>query len=115
MIENNDNTPDLEDIYYKPNYTMLLGRIQEIKDVRKNKLLEQLLDGEWHSERDLVRFAKQFGYIGIVTLSTMMGALKKRIDSRFLVSKSEKDTNFYKISDNYVGLARAAYSNYRYL
>ncbi len=114
-MHDSDNTPDIEDIYYKPNYTMLLNRIQEIKDVRKNKLLEKLLDGEWHSENELVRFARKFGYIGVVTLGTMINSLKQRIDSKFLVSKSIKDINYYKISDNFVGLARAAYSNYKFL
>jgi hypothetical protein len=103
-MHDSDNTPDIEDIYYKPNYTMLLNRIQEIKDVRKNKLLEKLLDGEWHSENELVRFARKFGYIGVVTLGTMINSLKQRIDSKFLVSKSIKDINYYKISDNFCKL-----------
>ena len=108
-----DDLSRIEDIYYKPNYTMLLNRIQKIKDARKNKLIEIMLDGEWHSENELVRFAKRFGYIGVVTLSTMMGSLRKKIDSNFLIRKSIKNINYYKISDNYVGLCRAAYSGYR--
>jgi len=104
---------EIEDIYYKPNYKVLLNRIQTIKDARKNKLLEIMLDGSWHSENELVRFAKKFGYMGVVTLSTMITSLKKKINSNFLLKKAINDVNYYKISDNYVGLARAAYSDYR--
>lgn len=110
-----DDLSKIEEIYYKPNYTMLLNRIQRIKDVRKNRLIEIMLDGNWHSENELVRFAKRFGYIGIVTLSTMMTSLKKKIDTNFLIRKSKNDMNYYKISDNYVGLARAAFADYKSL
>ncbi len=114
-MDNIDDLSKIEDIYYKPNYTMLLNRIQRIKDARKNKLIEIMLDGHWHSENELVRFAKRFGYIGVVTLSTMMTSLKKKIDSNFLIRKSVNNMNYYKISDNYVGLARAAFTDYRSL
>ncbi|GAI27735.1 unnamed protein product, partial [marine sediment metagenome] len=48
-------------------------------------------------------------------LSTMMTSLKKKIDSNFLIRKSRNNINYYKISDNYVGLARAAFTDYKSL
>ncbi len=96
--------------YYKPDYSILFNKIKDIKTPIKNEILIALLDGHWHSELELIRVTKkQHGFIGAVTLGTMIESLNHFIKNNYLQKKIVNDKMFYKISDNYVGLTRAAY------
>jgi len=99
-----------ENRFYKPSYSHLFNKIKDIKTPIKNEILIALLDGHWHSELELIRVTKkQHGYIGSVTLGSMVSALNHYIKSNYLQKKIVNGKLFYKISDNYVGLTRAAY------
>jgi len=99
-----------ENRFYKPNYSNLFNRIKDIKTPIKNEILVALLDGQWHSELELIRVTKkQYGFIGAVTLGTMIHSMNKFIKNNYLQKKIVNGNLFYKISDNYVGLTRAAY------
>lgn len=99
-----------ENQYYKPNYSNLFNKIKEINTPIKNEILIALLDGQWHSELELIRVTKkQHGFVGAVTLGTMILALNHTIKNNYLQKKIVNGKLFYKISDNYVGLTRAAY------
>lgn len=96
--------------FYKPNYSILFNKIKDIKAPIKNEILIALLDGQWHSELELIRITKkQHGYIGAVTLGTMVNSLNHMIKNNYLEKKIVNSKLYYKISDNYVGLTRAAY------
>ena len=96
--------------FYKPNYSILFNKIKDIKAPIKNEILIALLDGHWHSELELIRITKkQHGYIGAVTLGTMINSLNHMIKNNYLEKKVVNSKLYYKISDNYVGLTRAAY------
>lgn len=98
------------DNFYKPNYSVLFNKIKDIKTPIKNEILMALLDGHWHSELELIRITKkQHGYIGSVTLGTMINSLNHMIKNNYLEKKVVNTKLYYKISDNYVGLTRAAY------
>ena len=98
--------------YYKPNYSILFKKIKDIQTPVKNDLLGFLLDGCWHSESDLVRLAKrqQHRYFGIVTLGTMVNSINHMLKSNYVEKKIINNEMYYKISDNFVGLTRAAYN-----
>ena len=115
-FENNDmNKNALLKQYYKPNYKNLFQKIQGIKAPIKNDILKILLDGQWHSETEIIRVAKkQQKYMGMVTLGTMIHALNNNIESNYLQKKIVNGEMHYKITDNYIGLSRAAYSKYRF-
>ncbi|MFX0082832.1 MAG: hypothetical protein ACFE94_13865 [Candidatus Hodarchaeota archaeon] len=96
--------------FYKPGYSVLFNKIKDIKTPIKNEILMALLDGQWHSELELIRITKkQHGYIGAVTLGTMINSLNHMIKNNYLEKKIVNTKLYYKISDNYVGLTRAAY------
>jgi len=96
--------------YYKPNYSHLFNKIKDIRTPIKNEILIALLDGQWHSELDLLRVTKkQHNYVGAVTLGTMIHSLNHYIKNNYLQKKIINEKMYYKISDNYVGLTRAAY------
>lgn len=96
--------------FYRPNYSILFNKIKDIKAPIKNEILMSLLDGQWHSELELIRKTKkQHGYIGAVTLGTMINSLNHMIQNNYLEKKVVNSKLYYKISDNYVGLTRAAY------
>ncbi len=98
------------DNFYKPGYSVLFNKIKDIKTPIKNEILMALLDGHWHSELELIRITKkQHGYIGSVTLGTMINSLNHMIKNNYLEKKVVNTKLYYKISDNYVGLTRAAY------
>ena len=71
-----------------------------------------LLDGDWHSETELIRLAKRLGtvYVGAVTIGTMVNSLNNMLKSNYLEKQFINGEMYYKISDNYVGLTRAAYN-----
>ena len=110
----NMSTSALIKRYYKPHYQGLFNKIKGIKAPIKNDLLMALLDGEWHSETELIRIAKKQIYIGAVTLGTMMSSLNQSIKSNYLQKEFINGELHYKISDNFVGLSRAAFSKYRF-
>jgi len=112
--ENDISAAELMKDYYKPDYSKLFNKIKDIKRPIKNDILMALLDGKWHSETELIRIAKkkQGGspFIGSVTLGTIMHSINQNVSEHYLEKKSMQDGKmYYKISDNYVGLSRAAY------
>jgi len=98
--------------YYKPNYSILFKKIKDIQTPVKNDLIIALMDGNWHSESNLVRLAKrqQYKYMGIVTLGTMVNSINHMLNSEYVEKKIINNEMYYKISDNFVGLTRAAYN-----
>ncbi len=101
--------------YYKPDYSLLFNKIKDIKTPVKNEILMSLLDGNWHTELDLIRVAKQkMRYLGAVTLGTMIHSLNHHLKNDYLEKKVINGKLSYRISDNYVGLTRAAYNKYRF-
>jgi len=99
--------------YYRPDYSQLFNKIRDIKAPIKKEILIGLIDGVWHSELDLIRIAKkQHKYMGAVTLGTMIHALNHSLKNDYLEKKVVNGKLYYKISDNYVGLTRAAYNKY---
>ena len=93
--------------YYKPNYSQLFNRIKDIKTPVKIEILMSLLDGNWHTELDLIRVAKQkMKYMGAVTLGTMIHSLNHHLNNDYLEKKVINGKLSYIISDKYVGLTR---------
>ncbi len=99
--------------YYKADYYSLFNKIRDIKTPVKSDILKAMLDGAWHSERTLVRIAKKSQYMGAVTLGTMVNSLNNLLSNSYVEKKFHDGEMYYKISDNYVGLTRAAYNKYR--
>ncbi len=104
--------------YYKPDFSILFNRIKGIRRPVKNDLIIALLDGCWHSERDLVRLSKRQrhlgGHLGPVTLGTMFSSLNHMLKSNYVERQFIDGEMHYKITDNYVGLSRAAYNKFRF-
>lgn len=98
--------------YYKPDYSVLFDKIKGINTPIKNEILIALLDGDWHSETELIRLAKRLGtnYLGAVTLGTMVNSLNKMLKNNYVEKQYVNGEMYYKISDNYVGLTRAVYN-----
>ncbi|MGV9141442.1 MAG: hypothetical protein ACOC1X_00730 [Promethearchaeota archaeon] len=114
-IENNSNAKLIKK-FYKPDYSHLFNKIKQIRTPIKNDILVALLDGNWHSELELIRIAKkEQKYVGSVTLGTMIEGLNSNIQNNYLEKKTIDGKMYYKISDNYVGLTRAAYTKYKYM
>lgn len=102
--------------YFKPGYQDLFNKIQTINTPLKNDILQALLDGQWHSESEMIKLAKkqERTYVGAVTVGSMINSMNCTISSSYLERKHFDGENWYKISDNYVGLSRAACKKYRY-
>jgi hypothetical protein len=101
--------------YYRPDYSNLFNKIKDIKTPVKNGILMGLLDGNWHSELELIRITKKKQkYMGAVTLGTMVNSLNHSLKNDYVEKKVMNGKLHYKISDNYVGLTRAAYNKYRF-
>ncbi len=101
--------------YYKPDYSQLFNKIKDIKTPVKNDIIMSLLDGNWHTELDLIRVVKQkMKYMGAVTLGTMIHSLNHHLKNDYVEKKLINGKLSYRISDNYVGLTRAAYNKYRF-
>ena len=114
-LENINSNSSLLKKFYKPDYSNLLQKIKGIKAPVKNDILQILLDGTWHSETEIIRIAKkQQKYIGTVTLGMMVHSMNNNIKNNYVEKRNINGEMFYKISDNYVGLSRAAYSKYRF-
>ena len=96
--------------YYKPSYSVLFNKIKDIKAPIKNEIIKSLLDGQWHSELELIRITKrQRQYMGAVTLGIMVNNLNLLLNNNYVQTKIINNKLHYKLSDNYVGLTRAAY------
>ncbi|MHA1149043.1 MAG: hypothetical protein ACTSR8_12465 [Promethearchaeota archaeon] len=114
-FQNIDSNSSLLKKFYKPDYSNLLHKIKGIKAPVKNDILQILLDGAWHSETEIIRIAKkQEKYMGTVTLGMMVHSLNNNIRNNYVEKRNIGGEMYYKISDNYVGLSRAAYSKYRF-
>lgn len=114
-INNNYEQAKILKQYYKPDYSGLFNKIKNIKVPIKNEILNCLLDGNWHSELDLIRIAKrQQKYMGAVTLGTMINSLNKTLKNDYVEKRVIDEKLYYKISDNYVGLTRAAFNKYKF-
>jgi hypothetical protein len=101
--------------FYKPDFSQLFNKIKDIKTPVKNDILIGLLDGNWHSELDLIRIAKKKQkYMGAVTLGTMVHSLNHTLKNDYVECKVVNGKMFYKLSDNYVGLTRAAFNKYQF-
>lgn len=102
--------------YYKPDFSVLFKKIRGIETPVKNDLLIALLDGEFHSDRELIRLAKEQrhlgGHMGEVTLATIMNSLNNMLKSEYVEKRFLDGKLYYKISDNFVGLSRAAYNKF---
>lgn len=98
------------------NYSKLFNKLKDIKSNIKNNVIFALLDGKWHSETELVRIAKkqgEFKYLGPVTLGTMLHSLNYDLKSEYVEKKVMYGEMHYKISENYIGLSRAANNKYQ--
>ena len=101
--------------YYKPDFKNLFNKIKGSKAPVKNDILMSLLDGQWHSETELIRIAKkQQQYLGSVTLGTMVHLLNQNLANNYVQKQNINGEMYYKITDNYIGLTRAAYTKYRF-
>lgn len=109
LPENSINKHDLMSKYD------LFNKIKGINTPVKSDILIALLDGEYHSETELIRLAKRRGtnYMGVVTLGTMVNSLNHLLKSNYVEKQYLNGEMHYKISDNYVGLTRAAYNNWQ--
>lgn len=107
------NKETLMDQYYKPKYSVIFNKIKDIRAPLKSDIIIALMDGNWHSERDLIRLAKkQQQCIGAVTLGTMISSLNHMLSSNYVEKQMIEGKLYYKISDSFVGLTRAAYTRY---
>ena len=108
------NKETLIDQYYKPKYSVIFNKIRDIRTPIKSDIIIALMDGNWHSERDLIRLAKKKTPmpIGAVTLGTMISSLNHMLNSNYVEKQIIEGKLYYKISDNYVGLTRACYNKY---
>jgi len=97
----------------------MFNKIKDIRTPVKIDILKLLLDGDWHRESDILRMAKKQqhlgGYMGAVTLATMVGSLNNMLKSEYVEKQFMNGELSYKISDNFVGLSRAAYNRYRFI
>lgn len=111
------NISTLIKIQFKPEYSNMFKKIKDIEAPIKNDIIMALLDGKWHSEMDLIRLAKsqQHDFIGPVLLGTMINSLNIKMNNNFLEKRSIKGKIFYKLSNNYIGLTRAAFTKFRYI
>jgi hypothetical protein len=109
LPENNVNKHNIMNKY------VLFNKIKGINTPVKSDILFALLDGEFHSETELIRLVKRSGtfYMGAVTLGTMVNSLNHLLKSNYVEKQYLNGEMHYKISDNYVGLTRAAYNNWQ--
>ena len=101
--------------FYKADYGQLFNKIKSLRTPVKNKILECLLDGNWHSELEIIRIAKkEQPYIGAVTIGTMIGNINHVLKNDYVEKRVKDGKMYYKLADNYVGLTRAAYTKYKH-
>ena len=110
------NISTLMKISFKPEYSNIFNKITSIKEPVKNDILMALLDGKYHSESEIIRIArKNHQYIGSITLTTMIESLNHQTKNNYVEKKVVNGRIFYKITDNYIGLTKAAFTRFRYL
>ena len=111
------NISTLMKIYFKPEYSNLFKKIQNIEAPVKNDLICLLLDGRWHSENELLKIIRRkYQYMGPVTLASMTSALNNDFQTNNYLQKKIVDGKVsYKLSNNYLGLTKAAYTKFRFL
>ena len=108
------NITTLMKIQFKPEYSNLFRKIKNIEIPVKNHILMALLDGNWHTESEILRITrKQNDSIGAVTLSSMINTLNLQTVNSYLQKKIVNGRLYYKISDNYLGLTKAAFTKFR--
>jgi hypothetical protein len=91
----------------------LVKSLQNIHDKTKIDVIIRLLDGDWHTESELIRIAKKTrDFIGVVGFGMLMCSLDDTIAKSFLIKRMQTGTQF-KINENYIELARSAYSQYK--
>jgi len=114
LIQNNFKKSEILKEGQKKYDSMLFNKIKDIKTPVKNELIITLLDGDWHSETELIRIAKKkHEYAGSVLVGTMINSLNSSFKTSYLKRKIINGEIHFKISDNYVGLSRAAYTRYQ--
>ncbi|MFX0072792.1 MAG: hypothetical protein ACFFAO_17050 [Candidatus Hermodarchaeota archaeon] len=110
------NITTLVKCMFKPQYSNLFNKITNLKTPVKNKILMTLLDGNWHEQTEIIRLTrKQHGYMGPVTLQTMVSSLNHISSNNFVRKKMVNGKIYYKISDNFLGLTRAAFTKFRFI
>lgn len=110
------NVSTLLKIYFKPEYSNVFNKIKDIKTPVKNHILVSLLDGKWHAESEILRITrKQNAYVGTVTLSSMINTLNHQTGGNYLQKKIVNGRVYYKISNNYIGLTKAAFTKFRFI
>lgn len=108
------NVSTLMKIHFKPEYSNLFREIKQIHPV-KNDILMALLDGNWHSENEIIKvIRKKHQYMGSVTLASMISSLNRILKkNHYLEKKIIYDKIFYKLSDNYLGLTKTLFTRFR--
>ncbi len=108
------NITTLMKIQFKPEYSNMFRKIKNIEIPVKSHILMALLDGNWHTESEILRITrKQNDSIGAVTLSSMINTLNLQTVNSYLQKKIVNGRVYYKISDNYLGLTKAAFTKFR--
>lgn len=106
------NISTLMRIAFKPEYSNLFNKITDIEEPVKNDILMTLLDGKYHSESEIIRTTKNnHKYIGPITLTTMVESLNHQTKNNYVEKKIVNGRVFYKITDNYLGLTKAAFTS----
>ncbi len=92
----------------------LLNLLKQITDATKIDVLIHLLDGKWHTDAELIRVAKKSrDFIGAVGFGMLMCSFEDSVSRSFLMKKMNPDnTTQFKIHENFIELARSAYSKY---
>ncbi|MBN2155380.1 MAG: hypothetical protein JW776_05010 [Candidatus Lokiarchaeota archaeon] len=93
----------------------LIRCLREIRDKAKIDVILELLDGQWHDENELLRVAKKTrDFIGVVGFGMLMYSFEDSVSKSFLIKKvNPGNSSWFKINDNYIQLARSAYSQYK--
>ncbi len=93
----------------------LLNCLQNIRDKTKIDVLMKLLDGQWHTDYELIRIAKKSrDFIGVVGFGMLICSIEDTVAKSFLIKKiNPGNSSHFKINDNFIELARSAYSQYK--
>ena len=114
-LEKELNISTLMKIVFKPEYSNIFNKITNINAPVKNDIIITLLDGKYHSQTEIIRLIKKkHQYLGPITLTTMVESLNSHTKNNYVVKKKVNGRIYYKISDNYVGLTKAAFTKFRF-
>lgn len=115
MLDEKSKKPVLDKEKSKEHESYLFNKLKGINTPIKNELLIALSDGNWHSESELIRTAKkERQYAGSVLVGTMLNSINALSQDIFLKKSIINGEWHFKISDNYVGLTRAAFTRSMY-